>query len=90
MEHAVILHPNDLDKIIQSLKEEIRLGFEKSRATNIDPPLSRKQIAKWLGISVTTLDERFKKGEYPSKLMHGKGRNKVFYASEFDSEIKKS
>lgn len=90
MSHAIIIEPNDLDRLINSLREEIRLGFEKSRSVNIDPPLSRKQAAKFLGISERTLDKRFKEGYYQSELMHGEGRKKSFFASELENYLKKS
>lgn len=90
MSHAIIIEPNDLDRLINSLREEIRLGFEKSRAINIDPPLSKKQAAKFLCISVQTLDRRLKSGDIPSKFIHGKGKMKSFFASELELYIRKS
>ena len=90
MSTAVILEPGDLDKLIKAITDTVREEISKATKGNPDPPLSRKQAAKFLGINERTLDNKFKSGEFPIKLMHGTGRCKFFFASELHTYLTKS
>lgn len=90
MSTAFILEPKDFDRLVIELKETIREEIAKLRKDNPDPPMSRKQAAKYLGMNDSTLHRKFKSGEYPAKLMHRSGKRVHFFRSELEAFIKKS
>lgn len=84
-----MFEPNEYENIMKALTYLTEV-VEKKHALSPDRVMSRKEAAKFLGISTDTLRRKIKSGEYPSKIMHGKGRSKRFFASELEALIKKS
>lgn len=82
--------PEGLDRIASNIRQQVADGFTELKAFVIEKPMTRKEAADYLGIGLTALDNRIKRGDIPGKYVHKNGGTPYFLPSELHELIKKS
>jgi hypothetical protein len=88
METAVILHPHDLTKFANDVAMLVLKEVAKMKA--VEEPLTKEGAAKYLHVSVPTLERRLRENDLPPSLIHRNGGTPYFFASELEQHLKKS
>ncbi len=89
-QQLIALTPNQLDRIATGLRQQIADGVASLKSHLVEKPLTRREAAEYLGIKLTALDNRIKRGDIPRKLVHKNGGTPYFFASELEQLLKKS
>jgi len=87
MQHAIVIQPSDFKQLIAEIAAEVIKEVVKSMTA--EPTLTKSQAAKYLQISVQTLEKRFRENELPTSLIHRNGGTPYFFASELEQHLKK-
>ena len=85
-----LMNQSGLDRLVTSIREQVRDEFTTLRSHMIEKPLNRTEAAAYLGIKLTALDNRIKRGDIPMSLVHKNGGTPYFFASELEKLLKKS
>ncbi len=88
MENAVVFNPNDLPKFANEVASIVLREVAKLRS--IEEPLTKAGAAKYLRITVRSLDRRIENHDLPTSLIHRNGGTPYFFASELEQYLKKS
>jgi hypothetical protein len=88
MEHAIVIQPGDMDKFISQIVDRAIEKIVKIKTA--EPTRTKAQAAKYLQISVQTLEKRFRDNELPASLIHRNGGTPYFFESELEQYLKKS
>jgi predicted DNA-binding transcriptional regulator AlpA len=84
-----LLQQTDFDRLIESLKEQIRSEIQSIKAAEPEEkPLHPPDAAIHLGISRATLFKRINRGELPPRVVHRNGKSLYFFKSELNEFIK--
>lgn len=87
---GLVLGIQDLEQLKADFRQIVREEISKIKLNSPDPPISRKEAAKYLGIDVSTMHKKFKTGELPTSLIHRVGGRRVFFKSQLEAYIKRS
>lgn len=92
METILQFKQSDFDKFLIDMKNHITKEVQAihKKETKVEDPISPKQAAAYLKISMTTFYERKKSGEIPERFFHGKGRKVQLFKSELEQHLKES
>lgn len=85
---AHVIMPNEVDPLAEKIAAIVLRKIEERRA--IEEPMTKAGAAKYLRISVRTLDERIATGKIPTKVIHRNGGTPYFFASELENLLKKN
>jgi excisionase family DNA binding protein len=80
----------ELNDLVIELKKHITEELKSLKEKKAEQPLSPKEAAKYLKISMGTYYCRVKTGEIPERLLHRKGRKVQLFESELEHYIKES
>lgn len=79
-----------LDRMITSLREQVRDEFVTLKSHMVEKPLTKKEAATYLGVTYKTIESRVTSGAIPSEFVHKNGGTVYFFASELNQLLKKS
>lgn len=86
----IAVTPNELDRIVTGLRQEVADGFTKLKSHIVEKPLTRIEAAEYLRIGLTAFNNRIRSGAIPKKYLHKNGGTTYFYASELQQLLKTS
>jgi hypothetical protein len=89
-QQLILMAPDELERLATGLRQQIADGVASLKSHLIERPLTRREAADYLGIGLTALDNRIKRGDIPRKLVHKNGGTPYFFASELEQLLKKS
>lgn len=85
-----LIPQSDFERLSAGIRQQIADGLAELKGIVIEKPLNKKEAASYLGIGLTALDNRIKRGSIPKKLVHKNGGTPYFFASELNELLKKS
>lgn len=88
MNTAIILNPNDFDRLIKEVKQHLSQEVENIKTAIIEKPMCVKEAAEYLGVNASTLHRRLKNGTIPASLKHELDGSTYFFKSELYQYLK--
>ena len=90
MEAIFQMKQSDFEKFMTDLKKFVSDEVRSEKVKSVEKPISPKEAAAFLKISLKTLYNRINNSDIPAQLIHRNGGNVYFFESELEQYIKQS